>query len=94
MRTDPPQPVKSRKEQAEILALQMVQFVLREETTAVGFLQATGITPEDLRHRINEIDFLGGVIDYMLGREDLLVAFCAEREIEPASPARLRDALP
>ena len=40
MRTDPPQPVKSRKEQAEILALQMVQFVLREETTAVGFLQA------------------------------------------------------
>ena len=85
---------KPRAEQAEILALQMVQFLLGDETNAAGFLGATGVSPEDLRQRINELDFLGGVIDYMLGREDLLTAFCLQQAVEPTLPARLRAALP
>jgi hypothetical protein len=87
-------PEKPRTEQAEVLALQMVQFLLGDEDNAAGFLGATGASPEDLRQRINELDFLGGVIDYMLGREDLLTAFCLQQAIEPTLPARLRDALP
>jgi hypothetical protein len=87
-------PEKPRTEQAEILALKMVQFLLGDETNAGEFLGATGVSPEELRQRINELDFLGGVIDYMLGREDLLTAFCLQQAIEPTLPARLRTALP
>ena len=87
----PPQP---RTEQAEVLALQMVQFLLDDEGMAQTFLDVTGTSPDDLRRRVNEPDFLGGVIDYLLGREDLLLAFCEAQRIEPTLPARLRGALP
>ena len=87
-------PPKPRTEQAEILALQMMQFLLGDEDRAAGFLGVTGCSPEDLRQRINELDFLGGVIDYMLGREDLLTEFCVQQAVEPTLPMRLRDALP
>lgn len=85
---------KPRTEQAEILALQMVQYLLADESTAAGFLAVTGCALEDLRQRINELDFLGGVVDYMLSREDLLTAFCEAQAIEPTLPMRLRNALP
>jgi hypothetical protein len=87
-------PSKPRVEQAEILALKMVQYLLGDEDRAGAFLGITGSSPEDLRQRINELDFLGGVIDYLLGREDLLMEFCEQQEIEPTLPMRLRDALP
>lgn len=74
--------------------MQMVQFLLGDEDMAAGFLGITGCSPEDLRQRINELDFLGGVIDYMLSREDLLTQFCLQHAIEPTLPLRLRGELP
>ena len=87
-------PEGPREQQAEILALKMVQYLLGDEDLAAGFLGTTGVSPDGLRSSINQLDFLGGVIDYMLSREDLLTAFCAMQEIEPTLPARLRTALP
>jgi hypothetical protein len=87
-------PAKPHSEQAEILALKMLQYLLGDEERAAGFLGTTGCSPDDLRTRMNELDFLGGIIDYMLGREDLLTEFCLQQAVEPTLPLRLRAALP
>ncbi|WP_198148255.1 DUF3572 family protein [Elstera litoralis] len=47
-----------------------------------------------MRARANDPAFLGGVLDFLLGDEAQLLAFCAETEIAPELPARLRAALP
>lgn len=78
------------RERAETMALQMIHFVLADEERADAFFGTTGLAPDDLRASITDPAFLGGVVDYLLEREYLLVAFCEEHEIDPMIPMRIR----
>ena len=42
----------------------------------------------------SHVDAIRGVLDFLLGDEAQLLAFCTETEIAPELPARLRMALP
>tara|TARA_B100000315_G_scaffold260363_1_gene321154 strand:+ start:858 stop:1148 length:291 start_codon:yes stop_codon:yes gene_type:complete len=79
---------------AETLALKAVHFILADDNLQQGFLATSGIAPEDFKALIDTPDFLGGVLDFLLGNEEQLVKFCEECEIDPSEPARARHALP
>ncbi len=68
---------------------------MADRPEALGaFLAAGGLAPGDLRGRADDPEFLGFLLDFLLGDEDLLLAFCAEAGVAPTVPARARAALP
>ena len=81
-------------ESAETLALKAVNFILADENLQQGFMATSGIAPEDFKALLGSPDFLGGVLDFLLGNEEQLIKFCEEYEINPADPARARHAFP
>lgn len=90
-----PDPSHDRaRERAETMALLMVQFLLDDDERTDGLFDTTGLSPDDLRSGLTDAAFLGGVMDYLLGREDLLVVFCEEQNIDPTMPLRVRQVLP
>ena len=78
------------KDQAETLALTAIHFILADEELQQGFLATSGVSPDEFQDMIGEPEFLGGVLDFLLGNEEQLIAFCEANEIEPTEPARAR----
>ena len=83
----------SDKDRAITVALEVITFLMADDETAGQFLGATGLDPEDLRGNLQDTDFLEGVLDYLLSREDLLISFCEQNGLEPTLPMRLKMAL-
>ena len=90
---DPVTPPNHLQIQAHTLALQAVQYILADEQLAGGFLSATGATPDDLKSSITNDDFLTGVLDYLMGREDVLLAFCDSIDLDPDQAVKLHQSL-
>ncbi|TPE50267.1 DUF3572 family protein [Amaricoccus solimangrovi] len=68
---------------------------LAGEPEALGaFLGASGLDPAALRARVEDPEFLGFVLDFLLGDEAMLLAFCGQTGTAPAAPARARALLP
>ncbi len=61
----------------ETLALGALGWVLAEEARAARLLALTGLTPEGLRARVQERDFLAAVLRFLENHEPDLVA-CAD----------------
>ena len=57
------------EDKAETLALNALQFVLSDETLKGRFISITGLAPSDLNEAIYNKEFLGGVLDFILGNE-------------------------
>ena len=81
-------------EQAEAVALRALAFIAGDEDRFSRFLLATGTTPEDVRRRAAEPDFLSGVIDYLLSDDALLIAFAEDASLDPSTVAAVRYLLP
>ena len=79
---------------AETVALQALAFLVSEEEALRGFLAHTGATADDLRLGAGNPQFLGGVLDFLLERDDRLLAFCDQVGITPEQTQRARSALP
>jgi hypothetical protein len=62
---------------AETLALGALGWVLADEARAERLLALTGLTPEGLRARVQDRDFLSAVLRFLENHEPDLVA-CAE----------------
>jgi hypothetical protein len=82
------------REAAETLALQALAWIAAEPERLSGLMATTGLWPDEVSARATEPAFLGGVLDFLLGDEVQLLAFCTEMGVPPESPARLRAALP
>lgn len=87
-----PQPLS--REAAELLGLQALGWVAGQPELAADFLNATGASPDEMRDRAADPEFLGFVLDFLLADETALVAFAAEAGIAPDRPLRARVALP
>jgi hypothetical protein len=61
----------------EMLALGALGWVLADETRAERLLALTGLTPDGLRARVQEPDFLAAVLLFLENHEPDLVA-CGE----------------
>jgi hypothetical protein len=80
------------REAAEMLAIQALAFIAEEPERLAAFLSVTGVSVEGIRDAAREPSFLAGVLEHMLGDENLLLAFAASAGIDPASVARARAA--
>ncbi|MDF1750008.1 MAG: DUF3572 domain-containing protein [Alphaproteobacteria bacterium] len=83
-----------KQEQAETLALQALTFLVNDEDRLDRFLALSGLDQNDLRNRIGDPAFLGGVLDHFLGHEPDLLEFATDAEIDPIQVLRARAALP
>jgi hypothetical protein len=81
------------REAAEMLAVQALAFIAEEPERLGLFVSATGIAPERIRDAAHEPDFLAGVLEHMLGEENLLMAFANSAGIDPAAIGLARDVL-
>jgi hypothetical protein len=81
------------KEAAETLAVQALAFIAEDTERMSGFLNATGVAPDQIRSAARESGFLAGVLDHMLGDESLLIAFADSAALDPSEVARARSAL-
>jgi len=80
-------------EDAGIMALSVLTFLLDDTQRIEGFLRMTGTTPDDLRTLAATNDGQIAFLDYLLGNEPLLLAFTAEQECDDHDPARARQTL-
>lgn len=62
-------------------------FLANNKDECEQFLSASGLSPEDLRERAGDDEFLGGVLDFILGDEMLLMRFADAEGIRPEVPA-------
>jgi hypothetical protein len=68
---------------------------LSGEPEALGaFLGASGLAPGEVRARAADPEFLGFLLDFLLGDEPMLLAFCRDTGAAPTEPARARALLP
>lgn len=81
-------------EAAERIGLQALGWIASDPERAGAFLGAAGCGPEDLRARAREPEFLGFVLDFLLGDEPSLLAFCDDAGLKYDVPMRARAALP
>lgn len=79
---------------AEALALRALAFILADERHRDRFLRLSGIAVDGLKTDLADPAVLGGVLDFLLGDEAMLIAFCDGEGIDPAVPGRARMALP
>jgi hypothetical protein len=80
-------------EVAEVLAVQALAFIAQDDERLGRFLALTGMGPAEIRTAARERHFLAGVLDYVTGDEELLVAFAGHAEVDPATIAIARRAL-
>ena len=80
-------------EAAVALAIDALGFLAARPDALARFLSQTGIGPSTLRATARDPAFLAAVIDYLLGDEDLLVAYAGHAGIEPGRIAAARRAL-
>jgi len=87
------QSLRDSREAAEILAIQVLAFIAKDADRLDGFLALTGLERERIREAARDPSFLAGVLEHMLGDEDLLIAFSQSVGIDPAEIARASSAL-
>ena len=86
--------MKVTREQAELLAASALSFIAADPDRLGRFLALTGIGPADIRERINDPAFLGGLLDFLLAHEPDLMAFVEYAGVEPEFPMQARRSLP
>lgn len=79
---------------AELLAIRALGFIAGEERLMAAFLGETGLELHAVRGLAQDPAFLGGVLDFLLAREDRVVWFCRAEEVPAEAPMRARAHLP
>lgn len=82
------------RETAEMTGIQALGWIAAQPELAGRFLDAAGASPDELRSRAADPEFLGFVLDFLLSDEEALVAFAQDAGIAPDRPLRARAALP
>ena len=70
-------------EAAELIAIAGLQYLAGDEEQLGRFLALSGCDPAALRENANSPDFLAGVLEFFMGNEPTLLAFCAHYSINP-----------
>ena len=81
-------------EQAEIVALQALGWVVGEEDLRDVFLGATGASVEDLRSRAADVDFQGSVLGFLLMDDAWVMRFCDAHNLDYQTPFEAQQSLP
>lgn len=82
------------QKQAEIRALSVLAWLVRNEELLPVFLGATGASEDDLRLRAGESEFLGSVLDFLMMDDAWVVEYCDGAGLAYDTPMRARQSLP
>ena len=78
---------------AEALALGALGWTLSDDARASRLLALTGVTPDLIRARLEDRDFLAAVLRFLEGHEPDLVACADELGVAPAQLVAAREQL-
>ena len=78
---------------AETLALGALAWLASADDELSRFVGESGIGPNELRERATEAEVLGAVLDFVLGDDKRLLAFCEAEGLEPRQIHLARHAL-
>lgn len=87
MREPPSQP---DGQNAEAIAIDALQFLAGRPEELGRFLALSGIDPANLRQLVADTAFLGGILDFLLEDEALLLVFAADTRRHPDAIAKAR----
>lgn len=82
------------RDEAQSVAILALSYLTREPDRLDRFTGWTGLAIDDLAQAVANPDMLGGVLDYLLSDEKLLLEFAEDAGIAPEEPAKARQALP
>lgn len=85
--------VEVHTNESETLALGALGWVLAEDARAARLLALTGLTPETLRARVQEPDFLAAVLRFLENHEPDLIACAAALAVPPLKLVAARQEL-
>lgn len=83
-----------RHDDAQSIAILALSYLTRDQDRLDRFMGWTGLAIDDLAQAAANPDMLGGVLDYLLSDEPLLLAFAEDASLAPEDPALARQALP
>ena len=86
-------PTPGSLEDSEVLALNALTFLVKSPVEMERFFAISGIGPDDLSHVAGDAAFLGGVIDFLLGDDALLMRFCDSHSVDPRAVYRAQHQL-
>jgi hypothetical protein len=87
MQAPPSQPTAP---DAELVAINALRFLAGRHEDLGHFLAVSGVNPADLRRLAGDPAFLGGILDFLLGNESLLLAFAADAGLPAEAVVRAR----
>jgi Protein of unknown function (DUF3572) len=75
------------------MAIAALTFLAADPERLTRFLSVTGLGPNNLRGAAADPGFCGGVLEYLLADEPLLLAFAGDAGFEPGDVARAHQGL-
>ncbi|WP_413720637.1 DUF3572 domain-containing protein [Silicimonas sp. MF1-12-2] len=79
---------------AELLAIEALSWLVRNDELLPVFLGATGASASDLRQSAKDPEFLASVLDFLLMDDAWIAEFCQSADYRFDFPMRARAALP
>jgi hypothetical protein len=83
-----------KPQNAEVLALKGLAFLVNDAAALERFLSVSGTTGPELRGRAEEPEFLAALLDFLMTDEPLLTAFCEAESLDAQTLHSARRALP
>ncbi len=82
------------RETAAVIGIRAAAWLVGNDELRPVFMGATGVSEDDFRDNLEDPDFQGSVLDFLLMDDGWVVAFCDEIEL-PYDQLRLaRESLP
>jgi hypothetical protein len=81
-------------DEAEALALRALAFLAERPRDFLRFADLAGLTVDQIKARLADPALLGAVLDYLLYDDEMVRAFAAAAEVDPAAPRQARALLP
>ncbi len=79
-------PIGVSHQEAEILAVRVLEFLAEQRWRMESFIRMTGVTVGDIRDHVSDPDYLGAELEYLLADERCLLAFTERVRVAPELP--------
>ncbi len=79
---------------AETIALRALAFLAQDDDLLGAFLNASGASPDEMKVRAQDADFLGFVLDFLMGDDLLARGFCQAENLNAETLHFARAVLP
>ena len=83
-----------KPEQAEMIGLQAVTWMIGNDELRDVFLGASGLAEQDLRDGLGDPAFLGSVLEFICQDDTWVIGFCDANGLAYTDPLTARNVLP